>query len=418
MTNRNIIVIDENNIKQKSTYLRRANGLVKNGRARWVDDKTICLLCPPLNQTEDILMTNKNIKDKMIKFLLEHANPSIKRRVKSEILHNLTPQEAAAYQEQILGEPIVQAIIALQKENGWISVGKGLNGVSFDQSNATKYLAEKAVDKDTPVLKRAMNAFLPLNDPYIDEKGRTFEEFKYPCAEFNLPRCACIARAGYDDVINISAYIQAAFNSFKRVLEVDSVFDIMQPIKKGGEVKYIFKDYENWPCRHYLDILAHTQSWKNDENIKIVAKSVNEMMRTDNPELVSYCPGGYSAKIGCHGGIFPAQGLTVMGSGIYPSPIMCRTGGNGKYHFELIEWFARCGVVSFIPALKEIVGEIAESVDDDGICRLPNVAEDVFKNWNKFAGLQLEVDWKSKIRRDCDITFRALLILHYSEQTK
>ncbi|WP_429149553.1 hypothetical protein [Anaerotaenia torta] len=58
---KNIIVIDEQSTQYNSTYLRRAKGLVKNGRAYWVDDNTICLLCPPLNETEDLLM-DKNIE--------------------------------------------------------------------------------------------------------------------------------------------------------------------------------------------------------------------------------------------------------------------------------------------------------------------------------------------------------------------
>lgn len=41
-----------------------------------------------------------------------------------------------------------------------------------------------------------------------------------------------------------------------------------------------------------------------------------------------------------------------------------------------------------------------------------------FRGWGPYAGLQLETDWKSKIRKTCDITFRALLILHYSDLTK
>jgi len=49
---------------------------------------------------------------KSIDFLLENANPSIKRRVKDEILNNLTPLEAALYQEQIMLEPIVQQVVA------------------------------------------------------------------------------------------------------------------------------------------------------------------------------------------------------------------------------------------------------------------------------------------------------------------
>ena len=419
---KNIIVIDENNIKHNSTYLRRAKGLVKNGRARWVDDKTICLTelcsasCPPLdiNITEDLFVNKNidNIKEKMTAFLLENANPSIKRRIKNEILHNLTAEEAKNYQEQILQEPLIQKIAAIQKENGWIE-----NGIirHFDMpEGAIKYLAEKAVDKNTPVLRRAMDAY----SEYCFNKHTVpgYDEFKYPCTGYNLHRCACIARAGYNDndEVDISPQIQLSFDSFRRVLEIDSVFDILHLEKIRGKIeRHVFNDYEKWPCRHHLDILAHTNSWKNEENIRTVAESVKEMMRTDNPKLVSYVPNGQSGT-GCWGGLFPAQGLTVMGAGIYPSPIVTPDIQNGYYHFQLIEWVAKCGIVKYVPALREIVNEIADSIDDGGVCRLPMVAEDVFKSWNQFAGLQLEVDWRSKTRRDCDVTFRALLIIHYA----
>jgi len=49
---KNIIVVDENGTVFEPTWLKRANGLVKKGRARWLDERTICLACPP-EQTED-----------------------------------------------------------------------------------------------------------------------------------------------------------------------------------------------------------------------------------------------------------------------------------------------------------------------------------------------------------------------------
>ena len=54
---KNIIVVDENGTVFESTWLKRANGLVKKGRARWLDEQTICLACPPENE-EDIIMEN------------------------------------------------------------------------------------------------------------------------------------------------------------------------------------------------------------------------------------------------------------------------------------------------------------------------------------------------------------------------
>ena len=47
------------------------------------------------------------MKQKMIDFLLENANPSIKLRVKKEILKNLDKQEEMQLQEQILGGAVV-----------------------------------------------------------------------------------------------------------------------------------------------------------------------------------------------------------------------------------------------------------------------------------------------------------------------
>lgn len=38
----------------------------------------------------------------------------------------------------------------------------------------------------------------------------------------------------------------------------------------------------------------------------------------------------------------------------------------------------------------------------------------LFKDWGTYAGLQLEVDWKSKTKKNCDITFRALQLFYYA----
>lgn len=50
---KNIIVIDEQGNEYEATYPKRAKGLVKNGRARFIDENTICLACPPDIESED-----------------------------------------------------------------------------------------------------------------------------------------------------------------------------------------------------------------------------------------------------------------------------------------------------------------------------------------------------------------------------
>ena len=101
---------------------------------------------------------------KAIDFLLEIANPSIHLRVKKELLGSITAEEEAELIAQIKEEAIYKLIANCQKENGWL--GNGFHGPNKDagpyenQEVGTKWLAEKAVGKDDPVLNRAMDVFV------------------------------------------------------------------------------------------------------------------------------------------------------------------------------------------------------------------------------------------------------------------
>ncbi len=58
---KNIIVVDEQGNYYEATYPKRAKGLVKNGRARFINENTICLACPPCDM-EDNKMSNNTEK--------------------------------------------------------------------------------------------------------------------------------------------------------------------------------------------------------------------------------------------------------------------------------------------------------------------------------------------------------------------
>ena len=59
---KNIFVVDEQGNEYEATYPKRAKGLVKNGRARFIDENTICLACPPNIELEDKIMSeNKKV---------------------------------------------------------------------------------------------------------------------------------------------------------------------------------------------------------------------------------------------------------------------------------------------------------------------------------------------------------------------
>ncbi len=58
---KNVIVVDEQGNKYEATYPKRAKGLVKNGRARFIDENTICLACPPCDMEDNNMSENKAI---------------------------------------------------------------------------------------------------------------------------------------------------------------------------------------------------------------------------------------------------------------------------------------------------------------------------------------------------------------------
>ena len=68
---KNIIVVDEQGTPYEATYPKRAKGLVKNGRARFVDDHTICLACPPDNLRLEDKNMSENKEKLSINYLLE-----------------------------------------------------------------------------------------------------------------------------------------------------------------------------------------------------------------------------------------------------------------------------------------------------------------------------------------------------------
>ena len=346
-------------------------------------------------------------KERMISFLLKNANPSIVYRVKKEILGDLSDAEGKQLQERIMSEKIIKKIVACQKPNGWLGNGyhgSNKNAGQFEnQEVGTKYLAEKGVDREADVLKRAMIAFkeLPFTDPcYSRSAGEDGDEFRYAANGHNLFRCACIARAGFDDLIDIKPQISLALDSFRRVLEVDSILDITHI---RGNNERVFNDFEKWPCRYHLDILAHTDSWKTEENCRMLAEAVNKMMRRDRTDLIGVTASSWVGHVLRTAGCFPSQGFHVVDE----------VEGSKIYNLEYLVWLARCGVIKYCPELQTTLEEILQNITDDGVSDIS--VDNMFRNWGPYGGMQLEVDWRSKIRRQCDITFRTLQLCHYVE---
>lgn len=343
------------------------------------------------------------MKQKMIDFLLNNANSSIKLRVKKEILNNISKQEEKKFQEQILEEKIIKLIKEKQLETGWIGLGfhgSNRNAGQYDnQEVGTKYMGEKGL-KGTQILDRAMEAYVKTK---LEDMG---SEFEIPASGSNLIRCACIARAHYDDVIDIKPQIELYLESFKRVIEVDSVFDVSRPAKNFR----LFNKNERWPCRYHLEILAFsTATWRNEDNIAMLAESFKKLMRSDRKDIIN-------TPVKCRVGNYAVNPLWLLNEGYSISGTGLNFHDEGeirKTNLEKIEWLCRCGLYDYLPELREEVDFVINSINKDGVYTAA-IYEKEFRGWSPYFGAQLETDWKAKIRKQCDVTFRALLIAHYA----
>ena len=71
---KNIAVVDEAGNVYEPTWPKRAKGLVKHGRARFVDENRICLTCPPDMKTEETSVNNNIVGEMTVNDILTRIN--------------------------------------------------------------------------------------------------------------------------------------------------------------------------------------------------------------------------------------------------------------------------------------------------------------------------------------------------------
>lgn len=97
---KNICVVDEQGNEYEATYPKRAKGLVKNGRARFLSENVICLACPP----------NRNLQ------VIERHGDTMSeniQRTENVNIQDVNPEQYIAY--------ILKQIALLQSQTSYIS---------------------------------------------------------------------------------------------------------------------------------------------------------------------------------------------------------------------------------------------------------------------------------------------------------
>lgn len=91
-----------------------------------------------------------------------------------------------------------------------------------------------------------------------------------------------------------------------------------------------------------------------------------------------------------------------------------RDGVVGGMYFDRLELFARCGALTRVKELREEYDLLLDHLDTQGRF-VGEVNRKYALGWSPYFGFALEEDWRSKIRRQCDIPFRVLMIMEWQE---
>ncbi len=135
---KNIRVVDESGKEYEATYPKRAKGLVKNGRARFVDEHRICLVRPPNKNLEDNHMfENITPEDEAIK-MTEEINRALNENPQADV-GEIVRNAVANYAGEEFAASTVQAEMptkasALTMDYVLTRIDKVLNDTDYIQS--------------------------------------------------------------------------------------------------------------------------------------------------------------------------------------------------------------------------------------------------------------------------------------------
>ena len=337
------------------------------------------------------------LPEKSIEELLTAACPSIQYRILDEIFnepHSL--EKMRDLQAEILKDAEVKRIVNSQAPDGWL--GSRFHG--YDSLEAgIRLLCEKGLRLENPILSQAIRSIELNNDRIAKEMGTVGKGLdKGGYGGTSLMQATILAYAGLENKPLVQEQIQAALQGFRAVLKVDS----LDQITENYRGKTVYRQGATWPGIYHLRLLAFTHSWRNEPNREMVQRAVKRLVVLSP---IPYILVRYKSQI-----IAPA----AFAMQEFNPDMSSMDAGQWMMWFHRMELLARLGVVGSIPELQNQLQILLSMLEQgEGWFALP-LRHTWFRRWGAYTGLMLERDWRTSQRRVFDLTFRSLLIKHYS----
>ncbi len=333
--------------------------------------------------------------DTVIDELLESACPSIKYRIRSEILgQSLAGKEMAALQEAILQDPTVQEVLGWQQPDGWLAWD--FHG-SKSLETGIRILCEKGVSRQNLSLARALQALEDHPERLergIGKPGRILDELGFGGAW--MIRATVFAYAGLEDKSFVKEQVEQALAGFKVVLEVNSVKEIVEEYKG----RLVFKPGVKWPSIYHLRLLAFTRRWRTEENLAVLVMAIRRLVEL-SPLPDVYVRSGFR---------WVAPASFCMQD--FNPDMKSMDEAGWMMWFHRMECLRRLGAMPSISELKRQVEWLESRLEEQDGWFTRKLNHPYFTRWGAYTGLRLEPDWRHAKSRVYDLTFRSMLILH------
>jgi len=212
-------------------------------------------------------------------------------------------------------------------------------------------------------------------------------------------RATIFAYAGIESTPLVQNQQVIALEAFRAVLDVAAIDEISVAYRD----KLVFKPGVIWPGLYHLRLLALTHSWRSPQILEMLTKSVTRLVQLSPiPYIHVRYKSQWMAPAAFGMQNFGAQDLSQLKASEWMT------------WFQRMELLARLGVMNAVPELRQQVNELGEILDAGGGWFARSMTHDYFRRWGAYTGLMLERDWKLACRRRFDLTFRSLLVQHYS----
>lgn len=329
--------------------------------------------------------------------LLTKACPSIRSRVRREILgESRAAEEVRDLQAEILLDKGVRDVLAAQNPDGWIA--HNFHGYESMES-AIRLLSEKDLDPRTASFSKALQALARFPDRLqrgIGKVGPILDAAGFGGSQ--TIRAFLLAQAGKENNPLVQDQIPKALKAFQALLERDAVEDYIERYRG----KYVYRAGVVWPDIYHLRLLAFTESWRTPQHQAILAEAVSRLVKwSPLPEVYIRHRSQFIA---------PAS----FGMRDFTPDLDTLDDPGWMIWFQRMELLSRLGllpeVVDLVPQVDRLIQILEEG---DGWFTLAR-SHSYFRKWGAYTGLMLEEDWRKPERRVYDLTFRTLLILHYS----